>query len=352
MSSDLLDTRPARMLEGKDLEGGWTVVRRLDKKPNATGGHFSTGYEVVNKDGRRGFLKALDYQAAFQASDTARALNALTMGYNFERDLCLKCGRNDLKNVVHAIASGELTANPLEPYSKVSYLIFEMADGDIRSHLDAAETFDAAFLLRTLHHVAVGLNQLHRVNVAHQDLKPSNVLVFKSDDVSKIADLGRAWSEGMPAPHDAFQVAGDLSYAPPELRFGYVDPDQKRRRFGSDLYHLGSLATFLFTRVHMNGLLLKNLTGMSIPHSFGSYSDALPYYKAAFGQAVEEFSMQTPELVRTDLAAIVSQLCEPDPVQRGHPENRKTDQFSLERYISWFKYLAHRLETELFKGRS
>src|SRR5687767_14817589 len=103
MNPDPLDTRPARILQGKELDGGWTVIKRLDKKPNATGGHFSTGYEVVSKDGRRGFLKALDYLAAFQAPDTARELNALTQGYNFERDLCLKCGRNNLKNVVHAI---------------------------------------------------------------------------------------------------------------------------------------------------------------------------------------------------------------------------------------------------------
>lgn len=62
--------------------------------------------------------------------------------------------------------------NPANSFTKVDYLIFELADGDVRSHLDAMPAFDAAFLLRTLHHVATGLQQLHRAQIAHQDLNP------------------------------------------------------------------------------------------------------------------------------------------------------------------------------------
>jgi serine/threonine protein kinase len=351
MSSPDLESRPAKILQGKELAGGWNVLRRIDRKPNATGGHFSTGYEVVHNDGRRGFLKALDYYEAFQSEDTARVLNGLTQAFNFERDLCLKCKASALSNVVHPIEHGELKASPLDPFSKVSYLIFEMADGDIRHHLDAQDEFDAAFVLRALHHVAVGLNQLHGVDVAHQDLKPSNVLVFEREGVSKIADLGRAWSDGMPAPHDMFLVAGDVAYSPPELRFSHLDPDQRRRRFGCDMYHLGSLVTFLFTRVHINALLRKHLNNMIITGDKGwTFTEALPYLQAAFGESLREFSDQTPELVRSDLDAIVSQLCEPDPAKRGHPLNRSNNQFSLERYVSWFKLLAHRLEAAFFKG--
>jgi len=36
----------------------------------------------------------------------------------------------------------------------------------------------------------VGLEQLHRVNVAHQDLKPSNFLLFGQQTGSKVTDLG------------------------------------------------------------------------------------------------------------------------------------------------------------------
>jgi eukaryotic-like serine/threonine-protein kinase len=108
-----LESRLARILQGKELSSGWKVLQRIDRKPNATGGHFSTGYEVVHKDGRRGFLKALDYYEAFQSEDTARVLNSLTQAFNFERDLCFKCKASALSNVVHAIESGELTASPL-----------------------------------------------------------------------------------------------------------------------------------------------------------------------------------------------------------------------------------------------
>lgn len=70
---------------------------------------------------------------------------------------------------------------PGQGFTKVFYLIFELADGDIRRHLAVQESLDLAFVLRTLHHVAVGLDQLHRADIAHQDLKPSNVLIYTKE---------------------------------------------------------------------------------------------------------------------------------------------------------------------------
>src|SRR5204862_166519 len=102
---------------------------------------------------------------------------------------------------------------PNDAMSTVEYLIFEKADADIRAHLDAHADLDIAFALRALHHVAIGLKQLHSVNVAHQDVKPSNVLIFPGNE-SKVGDLGRAWAGGMRAPHDdAKPCAGDRNYA-------------------------------------------------------------------------------------------------------------------------------------------
>ena len=77
---------------------------------------------------------------------------------------------------------------------------------------------------RSLHHIAVGLQQIHGQGIAHQDLKPSNVLVFNGNN-SKIGDFGRSAYKGHIPPHENNNVAGDLTYAPPELLYGYVDPD-------------------------------------------------------------------------------------------------------------------------------
>jgi hypothetical protein len=183
------------------------------------------------------------------------------------------------------------------------------------------------------------------------------VLVF-SDKGSKVGDLGRAWAKGMPAPHDnARPCAGDLTYAPPELLFGQISMDERVRRFGCDMYHLGNPAVFIFTRAHMNALLFNYLAPGHNPNKWGgSYADALPYVQDAFFQAITEFRSRLPNQMQTrglndEVATAVTQLCEPDPAQRGHPASRSGlgNQYSLERYISIFDRLA--FTGEVFLGK-
>lgn len=227
------------MLVGVPLPNGWEVLQAARRGKSATGGFFSSGYLVRNTDGRQGFLKAMDYSAAFaQHIDTAAMLNSMTSAYLFERKVCEKCRDRQLRKVVHAIDTFTIQPVPNNWMSTVECLVFERADGDIRAHLDAQDRFDLVFVLRTLHHVATGLEQLHRVKIAHQDLKPSNVLVFGNEGSRKIGDLGRAWSEEHNAPHDACNYAGDRGYAPPELLYSDVSVDVGTRRFGCDAFHL------------------------------------------------------------------------------------------------------------------
>lgn len=103
----------------------------------------------------------------------------------------------------------ENSALPLDWWS-------QPADGDVRNHLAVAEKIELAWLLRSLHHVATGLYQLHSARVAHQDLKPSNILVFDKK-LSKVSDLGSASIREVPSPRDEAPFAGDSTYAPPEV---------------------------------------------------------------------------------------------------------------------------------------
>jgi len=213
--------------------------------------------------------------------------------------------------------------------------------------------FDAAFALRTLHHISIGLQQLHKVGIAHQDLKPSNVLVFPRDEGSKISDFGRAWSKDFRAPHDDYQIPGDMSYAPPELLYGDVATDVNRRRYGCDVYHLGSMAVFLFTRVHMNALLVKHMAPEHRPFTWGGpYSAVLPYVQAAYALALAEFIDYVPDYLQNDFAEAIGQLCEPDAARRGHPLNRQghVNQFGLDRYVSKFNLLSARAELRMIGG--
>lgn len=108
----------------------------------------------------------------------------------------------NLDRVVLAISDGMIRV-PARSIAGgiVQYLIFELADGDLRSTANAAAHFETAWLLRALHHMATGLTQLHGQQIAHQDLKPSNVLVFDSK-IAKVGDLGRAALKGSFPPHE------------------------------------------------------------------------------------------------------------------------------------------------------
>jgi serine/threonine protein kinase len=345
-----LQLRPAENLTGVKLQTGWTVESIVSKKPTATGGNFSTGYRVRHDDGREGFLKAMDYTEALRAFDAAQALKSMTESYLFEKRICDSCKDANLRRVVRAIESGSIIPKDAsQAFARVEYLIFELADGDIRNHLDAQQKFDMAFALRVLHNTAVGLEQLHNTGMAHQDLKPSNVLVFSEErgGGSKIGDLGRAWASDIKSPHDHLIVAGDRGYAPPELVYNSVATDARSRRLACDMYHFGSMISFMFSKVHMTAYLAKHLApGHRIIAWGGTYEDVLPYVQAAFAAALKEIEPNIPEPYRDELIEMVRQLCEPDPQKRGHPHNRIGDtmRFSLNRYISRLDYLAKKAE--------
>jgi serine/threonine protein kinase len=344
--------RPAEQLLGLHLNDGWIVDSLVSRSPTATGGTFSVGYVVRNSSGQKAFLKALDYSEAFRSPNPPEFLQWMTSAYLFEKNICEQCRDFNLGRVARAIGSGNVLPDPSHAANRVDYLIFELAAGDIRSQLDAQHELDVVFVLRTLHHVATGIGQMHTADMAHQDLKPSNVLVFPDGQGSKVGDLGRAWSKTLPAPHDASDVAGDRGYAPPEALYGSVSPDTHVRRFGCDVYHLGSLATFLFTRVHMGALLLKALAPEHRPIAWtGTYAEVLPYVHAAFELTLQTIAASVPVSVRTKLIEMIAELCQPDPELRGHPSNRGLGrrQFDLERYISRFDYLAHFYRCELAK---
>ena len=345
---------PAQQLLGMTLDGGWKVVREVPLSPGSTGGNFSHGYIVENPRGLQAYLKALDYSEAMKAPDPAIVLQALTEAYNFERRVLETCRDKRLDRVVVSIGDGTVRIAG-EP---VQYLILELAEGDARVLADAGRRFDLAWMLRALHHVATGISQLHREGIAHQDVKPSNVLSFDGGKISKLGDLGRAAVIGQAPPHDKYTIQGDPAYAPPELLYGQVDPDWNRRRYGCDAYLLGSMITFFFTGVGMTAFLRRELhsshawrTPTSVMGWSGDYAGVLPYVRDAFGRAVTYVSNLVPDQLRDEVTLAVRQLCEPDVTLRGHPLTRvaRGNPYSLERYISLFNMLARRAELGLLK---
>ncbi len=58
---------------------------------------------------------------------------------------------------------------------RVYYLIFEMADGDVRVQMDLNTACDGIWCMQVLKEVTLALWQIHREMIAHQDPKPSSM---------------------------------------------------------------------------------------------------------------------------------------------------------------------------------
>lgn len=126
-------TSPAQKLTGMRLDGGWTVKSLIPRAATATGGYFSQGYTAESVTGEKAFLKALDFSEALTSPDPARALQALTEAYNFERDLLQKCTSNRLSRIIRVLGHGTVQVPPGGGINAVQYLILEFAgSGDIR----------------------------------------------------------------------------------------------------------------------------------------------------------------------------------------------------------------------------
>lgn len=338
----MLDS-PAKMLQGHTLDGGWVVDTMIPPKEGGTGGHFSIGYRVKNAKGDVAFMKALNFSAAFQAQDQLSAFKKLVDDADFERSLLEICEKKRLTRVLTPIASGKTTVNGFGPFGVVMYIIFEMADGSMRDYMvDNFAALDLAWQLSTLHHVAIGLKQLHSVNISHQDIKPSNVL-YRADNGSKIADLGRSITNEIHCPHGNLVIAGDLSYAPIDLCYPSENSQDLERRFITDLYLLGSLIFCHFLGISATHAIRLELKSTILERH--SFRKDLPYIQEAFATAIERLRTTLEPIagpLTAELVQIAHELCEPDPERRGDPQwfNSVTPNYDLSSYISKFDRLS------------
>jgi len=345
---------PAQLLKGKQLANGWNVIEQIVRPKNATGGCFSQSYIVESESGTRAFLKAMDYKRAFASGSPAQNIEPLVVEYNFERSLLKVCVEKRLSKVIKIIDTGKINIIESDPFSVVEYIIFEIAQGDIRNYISGLDNIDTAWILRLLHNTAVGLKQLHSVQIAHQDIKPSNVLVFDGTSF-KITDLGRAAQKSQQGPHDEHDIPGDRGYAPPELLYGQINGDWESRRYGGDCYLFGSLIVFLFTGVNMTCLLKSKMEEDFLWTNWNEgYESVLPYLRRTYAIAIndiDECLQETlPDKVRIEIMYIIRLLCDPDPKLRGHAKDRagRGNSYSLERFCSVLDRLAKGMEYGLF----
>ncbi|KQX55439.1 MULTISPECIES: protein kinase domain-containing protein [unclassified Ensifer] len=342
-------------LQGAELPGGWKVTQRLSRKSFQSGSCFSVGY-IAEKGNERAFMKAFDFWDALKKDDPIAALNELTQTYLFERELLEMCGAAKMTKVVRAISNGTV-ADARAPLGSIFYLLFELADGDVRTQL-VEQKRDFAWRMRSLHHIGVALQQLHQRGIYHQDLKPSNVLVFT--DESKLGDLGRAHCVNKAAPHDAAQIPGAFRYAPPELLYGSPMSDALAQKRSNDLYLFGSMMCFFVSGMPVTPFLLTKLDQQYRPFIShggwrGFYRDALPFLIVSYEDVISDVrDVLTDELPKsdgtnriiTDFIQLLRYATNPDPQLRGHPANRRMaygNSLGLERFVSSVDLIATRV---------
>lgn len=337
-------------LKGLKLQDDWYVEDVIKRSPHSTGGCFSCGYRV-SKNGKKAYLKAIDFSWAFSQPDPPRALQAMTEAYNFERDLLEKCKNNHLSKIVCPITSGKVSVPGFPTLeSTVYYIIFEMADGDIRTINEIIDCFDFALIFRTMHNLAVALKQIHTINIAHQDIKPSNALVFNNE--TKLSDMGRSSDLEKPYVNDTYQIPGDRNYAPLEQMYNYHANNDFTDRFAADLYTFGSLFFFYFYNMSISQIMIQKAKEFNIPTS-NNFEKDLPYWERLFDEVLynlqEKLDRHMPKDDLLKTIEIIRSLCHPNPKKRGHKKNIEQGyvQYDMQRFITELNILAKKAEYKL-----
>lgn len=344
----------ASKLIGQTFLDGWTITQQLPR-PGTVGGEglsgsfFSIGY-VVSKGEKKAFLKVIDVERALTQHNGSTLMDRLKLiadSHTFECSILEICTQAKLDRIVSILAKGELPP-PLGTVIPLPYILFEIADADVRKIVSRTNKIDHAWYFRVLHNIAVGLQQLHGQHIAHQDLKPSNVLIFDQDEKgAKIGDLGRASRKGKEIHHDDLTIAGAVNYAPPEQVYGVRPERWEDRREGCDLYHLGSLATYLFSGITPTDYYVNTLSPNIRPSIWNGngecdYPTALPILTHTFTAFVETIRPDLPKWAEAELSLIIINACNPDYTKRGDPEARARvgSPIGIESFISKFDRMA------------
>lgn len=347
------EKQAAQMLLGKELPNGWLVVEKIEKESDKSAKVYSSYYKV-QKGEQKGFLKAFDYSAATKSTnDYTEDLKAILDAFTLEKEILKSCTEYGCKNVIQLLEDGSIDVEEAEKYPRVEYLILEYAEkGSVKDVLKN-EKITLEWKLLSLHQLAKGLNELHKIKVAHQDIKPSNLVNFESGK-SKISDLGSAMrlgstKEELPLHLFDKDYAGTWAYAPPELLYGEKSDDDVIRRIGCDLYLLGSMVAFYFTHVSMTSLIKDNLADhlcWTNNSNYGNYNSVKSYVIQAFEMALIDMGREIEnQSLRQKVTEIVRYLCNPDPLKRGHERSIKLlgSNYSLERFVTVFDLLASRV---------
>lgn len=360
-----VNNSPSHELVGKTFTGAkaglaWQVKSKVSRPKGGTGGTFSVGYVATDVAGNEYFLKATDI-GLLRVDEGKSKLEQMTDALNlqrFEREMLDICASSGMNRIVRAVDYGELEVVHQGIKEFVFFIVFEKAVGDIRASTRGYRTTGISWIPEVVHNLAVATSQLHGKNISHNDIKPSNLLVFDVA-VQKLSDLGRATCDGHRGPWDNLKEAGDRNYSAPEAwGYQYSLPMTGRRvshgyRKRFDLYMLGSLIFFLLTEQSLNVVMSIHLRPEYGPTNWsGDFAGIQPYLRDVHGLAMAVMESEVKETYGpdglnnlTEILQAVKYLTDVDPEVRGDPRNAMSGlrNHDLQRLISRTDILSKKL---------
>ena len=340
---------PSKLI-GIALKDDWEIVSLNPRTSNATGAHHSYGYIAKNtRTGHTGFVKALKVERDTRIEDPEERLADLEIRiqrFRYERNLLRKCNEKNIKKVVKLILDDTLVCS--DGTADIPYFLFELAVSDLRSRCNATDILDSVENLHILHQAFTAIEAMHFNNIVHQDIRPSNVLLFGTQ-TTKLGDLGNAHDKTIPRPGDSSIICGARGHAPVEQLYQKELVDWEERRTSADLYMLGSLIVYVFAGVSLTNLIQSHL----LPeHGWlqwsGSYDDVMPFLTDAWDASLEELEVSVDKRIATEICLLTRSLTHPEPSKRGYPKPKPTvAKYSLRQYVSRLNVLEQRLKMNI-----
>jgi eukaryotic-like serine/threonine-protein kinase len=178
------------------------------------------------------------------------------------------------------------------------YKVTEKVDAEGLSSADIA-ALGLRVQLVLMKTVAHSLKILHDLKIVHGDLKPSNVLIKRTElgYTTKLIDFDNAYIAGRPPPPE--EIVGTINYYSPEL-LGYIQEAgvaPAELGVASDIFALGLIYT-------------EYLTGAPPPF------DAAKYHEPAVAVRNREALRIPRGEIPTQLADLIDAMLAPEPVQR------------------------------------
>lgn len=331
MNAPLTPLTPKSQLLGKTLDSGWTLVEQFIPAKHSTGSNFGVGYKA-KRGNEIAFVKAVDFVAAVSAADPLAALESLVAEATFEKDVLAFCADQKMSRVLKYLGHEYFNpGNPADLHNRVSCLVMELGSDDLRGMVHKRAVRNFTWNLQIMRDVAQALAQLHKAGIAHQDIKPSNVISVDlapgvADSQVKVGDLGRVVRRDKPGPFNAIPWPGDTRYMPPERWYGYLPPDWTDARESSDAYMLGSLLLFLCTGTSLQVLVFQNIPDPFKPGVWmGAFDeDLLAVLQDAHDKVlVSHLRPAVPSPLQDEVMALAKVLTKPNPLDRGDVRARR-----------------------------